>query len=65
MPFANGTSVTFTTENEEVNIGTVKGFDNGIYQIETNDGKITEVEESEVKEFQIQMQNRGFFETFK
>lgn len=38
---------------------------NGKYQVETEGGKIIEAEEEKVKEFVIQMQNRGIYETLK
>lgn len=38
---------------------------NGKYRVEVEDGKIIEVEEAKVKEFEIQMSNRGIYETLK
>ncbi|KAF3392051.1 hypothetical protein DPV78_010274 [Talaromyces pinophilus] len=60
-----GTSVTFLTDSGDSNIGTVKGFEDGKYRVEVEDGKIIEIEEAKVNEFKIQMTNRGIFETLK
>ncbi|KAL3440948.1 hypothetical protein BJX65DRAFT_289534 [Aspergillus insuetus] len=68
MTFPEETTVTFPVGNGEVNIGTVRAYEDGQYKIEVQGDDTTEVilvDEADVKEFKIEMQNRGIFETLK
>ncbi|KAL3493497.1 hypothetical protein BJX62DRAFT_82099 [Aspergillus germanicus] len=68
MTFPAGTTVTFPVGNGEVNIGIVQAYEDGQYLIGVQGDDTTEdiqVDEADVKEFKIEIQNRGIFETLK